>query len=348
MSQTIHNDSNSDDDEVYRVLGGLYISSMKSLSTAVDLNTKYGIDSIISVQKEQIPLYYEHYHRLQVPVDDLDSENLFLQFRKVNSFIENVLHPKETQTSPGKVLVHCNAGRSRSVSFVVAYLMKKFNLTYKQALYAVQRRYPKAEEVRPNEGFVLQLQLYGECECCDDVKELDDKYPKYRAFRMSLLKRHNMLDNTEYKDIKDVGMERKNSAAYSLRCKKCRQVLATSKAVIPHTIPKDDDDKQKYFYRTAFWTKEVVGIEKASTECTHFFVEPLKWMKPELSKGNLDGRFDCFKCGCKVGGYDWPGSRCSCGRWMVPAIHLQKAKVDKVMANMSLSIKVEPKKKAAA
>lgn len=306
--------------DVYRVLGGIYISSVKPLVNGENLMQKYGINNIVSVQKEPIPQTYKNYNRLQVPIDDLDNENLFLWFQAVNDFMDSAL-------KQGKVLIHCNAGQSRSVSFVVAYLMKRYHLNYKQALYAIQRKYGKDLKAQPNDGFVLQLHLYKHCGCCDDVKDLDAKYPEYRAFSMSLLQQNDLQKDSGYKDI---DVKPKDNPEYVLRCKKCGQILGSSKVIVPHTPPTDDADKQKYFYKTFFWTKEIVGVEKASRECTHYFVEPLNWMKPEIQRGELEGRFDCFKCGSKVGGYHWQGSRCSCGRWMVPAIHLLKAKVDKI------------------
>lgn len=61
-------------------------------------------------------------------------------------------------------------------------------------------------------------------------------------------------------------------------------------------------------------------------------MEPLDWMKDELEKTEIEGRFNCpnDKCGAKIGGYDWRGSRCSCGKWVIPGIHLQIARVDEV------------------
>jgi len=53
-------------------------------------------------------------------------------------------------------------------------------------------------------------------------------------------------------------------------------------------------------------------------------------MRPELEKGNLDGRLECPKCKANVGKYAWQGMRCSCGSWQVPAITLAKAKIDEV------------------
>lgn len=54
----------------------------------------------------------------------------------------------------GNVLVHCSAGVSRSVSIVVAYLMKEKNMSYIKAIDYVRKRRPVAN---PNYSFVQQL-----------------------------------------------------------------------------------------------------------------------------------------------------------------------------------------------
>lgn len=65
-------------------------------------------------------------------------------------------------------------------------------------------------------------------------------------------------------------------------------------------------------------------------------MEPALWMKTELEKGQLDGKFNCPKCQAKVGSYSWQGSKCSCGKWVTPAIELQRARVDEVTVRQSL------------
>lgn len=54
----------------------------------------------------------------------------------------------------GNVLVHCYAGISRSVSIVIAYLMKEKKMSYWQALKYVRNRRHIAN---PNPSFVQQL-----------------------------------------------------------------------------------------------------------------------------------------------------------------------------------------------
>ena len=59
-------------------------------------------------------------------------------------------------TKEEHVLVHCNAGVSRSATVVIAFLMKEKNFSFQEAFHHVKKRRPC---IRPNEGFVKQLQL---------------------------------------------------------------------------------------------------------------------------------------------------------------------------------------------
>ena len=58
-------------------------------------------------------------------------------------------------------------------------------------------------------------------------------------------------------------------------------------------------------------------------------------MKQELDKAEMEGKF-CAPNAPLGWGYSWRGSRCSCGKWMVPAIHLQEAKVDYIKRESTL------------
>uniref|UniRef100_A0A8C7Y4E2 Dual specificity phosphatase 19b n=1 Tax=Oryzias sinensis TaxID=183150 RepID=A0A8C7Y4E2_9TELE len=60
----------------------------------------------------------------------------------------------------GVVLVHCNAGVSRSPSVVIGYLMIREGLSFDDAFSQVKQARPSS---RPNSGFYQQLQNF-ECE----------------------------------------------------------------------------------------------------------------------------------------------------------------------------------------
>lgn len=75
----------------------------------------------------------------------------------INIFDECCEFIHSAVVSGGCVLVHCNAGVSRSVSVVIAYLMKHYGMSFDEAFKFVKS---KRSFVRPNVGFVEQLKLY--------------------------------------------------------------------------------------------------------------------------------------------------------------------------------------------
>ena len=55
------------------------------------------------------------------------------------------------------ILIHCKFGISRSVSLVIAYLIKYFGYTVQKALNYIQVR---RNTIKPNKGFLDQLAEY--------------------------------------------------------------------------------------------------------------------------------------------------------------------------------------------
>ncbi|XP_050373983.1 dual specificity protein phosphatase 1 isoform X3 [Argentina anserina] len=70
-----------------------------------------------------------------------------------DEFVYKVLNAKRS----GGVLVHCFVGKSRSVTIVLAYLMKRHGMSLNEALEHVRSRRPQAS---PNAGFISQLQVF--------------------------------------------------------------------------------------------------------------------------------------------------------------------------------------------
>ncbi|MBZ3890991.1 Serine/threonine/tyrosine-interacting protein [Sciurus carolinensis] len=88
---------------------------------------------------------------LVLDIADNPVENIIRFFPMTKEFIDGSL-----QTG-GKVLVHGNAGISRSAAFVIAYIMETFGVKYRDAFaYVQERRFC----INPNAGFVHQLQEY--------------------------------------------------------------------------------------------------------------------------------------------------------------------------------------------
>ena len=74
-------------------------------------------------------------------------------FPKCFAFIDTALSAQ----SSAKVLIHCNAGRSRSVTVGLAYLMRTQGIKWRESLEILKKTRPQAS---PNEGFIKQLDEY--------------------------------------------------------------------------------------------------------------------------------------------------------------------------------------------
>ncbi len=265
---------------------------------------------------------------------------------------KNADSDKKSTAHRGAILIHCIAGVSRSVTITAAYLMWKYKLTADQAVSVIKKRRPVAG---PNPSFLEQLEIY--------EKTGYDASPANLIYRQWLLKRLIFKkDSNDLDFLKKVDFQptvptetdlvtgqfikpRSQSQSVSksnndtkkkfveARCKKCRNIIATTKSFIPHTPPAEGTKQSKFVRHTPGFKRMVSRVEEVdpNAQCTHYFLEPIIWMKDELSKGQLDGKFNCSKCSTKIGGYSWQGSRCSCGIWVNPALHIHKSKIDEVV-----------------
>jgi predicted protein tyrosine phosphatase len=109
-----------------------------------------GISHVLSIVSDhedvKVPKEMQH---LRLSAEDSEKEDISRLFASSSSFIENARGER------GRILVHCIAGRSRSVSIVIAYLMQHRQMTLDSAFELVKAKRPFAW---PNEGFWEQLQ----------------------------------------------------------------------------------------------------------------------------------------------------------------------------------------------
>jgi protein-tyrosine phosphatase len=138
-----------------KVLHNLYIGGLEALDRIDDL-AQAGITHILSILEFDYCDYEEYhgYQRLFIPAEDAESQDLLCYFSTTNEFIAKALG-----TSDNVVLVHCAMGQSRSAAIVCAYMMFTHHVSAEQALREVQLKRPMCA---PNEGFMAQLQLFGQ------------------------------------------------------------------------------------------------------------------------------------------------------------------------------------------
>lgn len=100
---------------------------------------------------DQIKLYDSKTY-FRVPIDDNYCEEIEKYFDKVVELIDYQVKNKK------KVLIHCRAGLSRSVCFVVCYLVKKRGYTFSEAYKQLIEQ--RGGDVFPNICFYMKVKDY--------------------------------------------------------------------------------------------------------------------------------------------------------------------------------------------
>ncbi|CAD6214028.1 unnamed protein product [Miscanthus lutarioriparius] len=129
---------------------GLYLGSVGAAFNKEALKS-LNITHILIVARSLDPVFPAEFNYKKIEVLDSPDTDLLKHSDECFSFIDEAI------SSGGNVLVHCFAGRSRSVTIVVAYLMKKYQMSLESALSLVRSKRP---QVAPNEGFISQLENF--------------------------------------------------------------------------------------------------------------------------------------------------------------------------------------------
>ncbi|EOY05545.1 Dual specificity protein phosphatase 1 isoform 1 [Theobroma cacao] len=127
---------------------GLFLGSVAAAYN-MDALKHLNITHILTVASSLKPAHSNDFVYKIIPVLDKEDTNLSQYFDECFDFID------EAKRQGGGVLVHCFVGKSRSVTIVVSYLMKKHGMSLSQALEHVKSKRPLAA---PNSGFIQQLQ----------------------------------------------------------------------------------------------------------------------------------------------------------------------------------------------
>lgn len=120
---------------------------------------QYGIQSVLSLTTDEVDVPSFIKERKWVCIEDYGTERVSDHFESCFEFIDN-------STAP--VLVHCEAGMSRSATIVIAYMMSKG----KTLEEAYDETHKKREIIAPNNGFWFQLYQYA-LRLGEDEEELE-------------------------------------------------------------------------------------------------------------------------------------------------------------------------------
>ena len=120
---------------------------------AYDIETlkKLNINNVISAVIGFDNIYNSDINHLSLTLIDNESQDIIRYFEISNHFIDNIVEKKEV------LLIHCIAGRSRSVTLLLAYLIYKYKYSVDEALQLVKE---KRDIIEPNANFIKQLHIY--------------------------------------------------------------------------------------------------------------------------------------------------------------------------------------------
>ncbi|XP_062606791.1 dual specificity protein phosphatase 4-like [Saccostrea cucullata] len=150
------NTLNVEPDNVHRqeapveILPFLYLGNFQDASN-LELLHRLGITSLMNVSTKCKNLFEQDFNYMNIPVDDNPNADLAAWFPQSNAFIDTV------RESHGKVLVHCQAGVSRSATICLAYLMYTAKVGLETAFEHIKSR---RSVISPNLNFMRQLENY--------------------------------------------------------------------------------------------------------------------------------------------------------------------------------------------
>ncbi|KFM70307.1 Dual specificity protein phosphatase 4, partial [Stegodyphus mimosarum] len=129
------------------ILPQLYLGSARDAAHKEELQ-QLGITALLNVTQFCPNLFQEVFEYKCIPVRDTGCEDIGAYFQEAINFIDQV------KSQNGKVLVHCQAGVSRSATICIAYLMATKRLRMEEAYKYVKSR---RRIVSPNFSFMGQL-----------------------------------------------------------------------------------------------------------------------------------------------------------------------------------------------
>ena len=144
-----------------KVIDNIYIGNVYDAHNIDKLN-ELNIKNVISAVTGFDNIYDDSFNHLSLDLIDNNNQNIIHFFEITYHYLDNIISKNISSMSEhnkNKVLIHCICGVSRSVTILLAYIIKKYNYTPKYALEIVKKHRNIAN---PNSNFMKQLWIYYE------------------------------------------------------------------------------------------------------------------------------------------------------------------------------------------
>ena len=130
--------------ELYHIIDNIYLSNVHDARN-ISLIKKNNINMVFRLSENDNKNIYENnilFYNYIIEDHGLFVDKLIELAKKIFLIIE--------ENNDKNILIHCNAGISRSVSIIIYYLMKKHNYKFDDALKHIQKI---KEDANPNHQF---------------------------------------------------------------------------------------------------------------------------------------------------------------------------------------------------
>nr|XP_019012744.1 uncharacterized protein I206_02239 [Kwoniella pini CBS 10737]OCF51525.1 hypothetical protein I206_02239 [Kwoniella pini CBS 10737] len=232
LKQNNKSDGGSGVIHIQEVVDGLWIGDLVSAMDIEGLQ-KRGITNILSLLRPALEFSSE-FAVYPLEIDDSSDTDILTHLPSCVAWISSILELL------GGVLVHCQAGMSRSATVVAAYLMREYDLDPVQAIVALRDKRPVVD---PSETFWHQLGLFYNA---DGRVSLKDK--STRRFYMDRTASQFMNGDGGAPSIETMAKYPMTPTASNpptpggahgrrkIRCKMCRRHLAVREHMMDHIL----------------------------------------------------------------------------------------------------------------
>jgi atypical dual specificity phosphatase len=140
----------SDCIDISMITSRIFLGSYDFCAKVMDGLKLYGITHLLTVGDKMPACHPDHFTYKIIDIPDRDSIDISKYFDECFQFINDSLQ----ENKENKVLIHCFAGCSRSVTITAAYLMITNTMSFPEAFEIVRK---SRHFVKPNRGFRSKL-----------------------------------------------------------------------------------------------------------------------------------------------------------------------------------------------
>jgi len=144
------------------IIKGIYLGAYENARDEETLKSKLKITHVLNCATELNNYFPKKFKYLKLDLTDREKQPISDTFDRAFKFIDKALKSKN-----GKCFVHCQEGKSRSVTIVAGYLMSRYKYSLDNALATITS---KRRIAQPNKGFLKELRQF-EKSLQEDQKE---------------------------------------------------------------------------------------------------------------------------------------------------------------------------------